>query len=104
LAYAYQWIGELKESQNIKDTKNEILNKNLSSRWETSTYTDFKEKHRKQTLLVIEKPKLVKGVYKCRDRKCGSDMCYVFSVQTRGGDEGMTTFITCSICGLRRKE
>jgi len=42
-----------------------------------------------------------KSAFKCR--KCKSDETYFTQAQTRGGDEGMTTFVECSVCHYRWK-
>ena len=37
----------------------------------------------------------------CRTKGCRSNEFYVRSVQTRRGDEGMTTYFTCVKCGVK---
>lgn len=44
-------------------------------------------------------PKAVSGMYKCG--KCGKSECTFSQLQTRGADEPMTTFVTCTVCGNR---
>jgi DNA-directed RNA polymerase subunit M/transcription elongation factor TFIIS len=36
-------------------------------------------------------------------RKCKSKKCNYYQLQTRGGDESMTTFVSCLDCGARFK-
>ena len=36
-------------------------------------------------------------------RKCGSNRCSYYQLQTRSADEAMTTFVTCINCGNRWK-
>lgn len=52
----------------------------------------------------ILKPVAVKGVYVCKDKQCGSDEFYTWSLQTKSSDEPMTLFRECSRCGKRGKE
>lgn len=40
--------------------------------------------------------------FKCK--KCKSDNCTFYSLQTRSADEPMTTFVTCVDCGTKWKE
>lgn len=42
------------------------------------------------------------GDFMCR--KCKSKKCTYYTLQTRGGDEGMTTFISCNDCCFRWRE
>lgn len=41
------------------------------------------------------------GMFKCR--KCGSKKTSYYQMQTRSADEPMTTYVTCSGCGLKWK-
>lgn len=40
-----------------------------------------------------------KGVYKCRNQKCGSENTVSAQMQLRAADEGMNTFVHCASCG-----
>jgi transcription elongation factor S-II len=44
-----------------------------------------------------KKKMAVTDLYKCR--RCGERKCTFRELQTRGADEPMTQFITCTICG-----
>ena len=69
--------------------------------WDASVY---KVQQNNYNLLLdnsIQKPKAIKGLHKC---KCGNDEFYIWSAQTRSGDEGMTHFRQCAKCGKRGKE
>jgi DNA-directed RNA polymerase subunit M/transcription elongation factor TFIIS len=49
---------------------------------------------------MMNKPlEVAEGVEKCR--KCPSWKVYSYQLQIRGGDEGVTTFCTCSECGAK---
>jgi hypothetical protein len=41
------------------------------------------------------------GMFKCR--KCGSKKTRYYQMQTRSADEPMTTYVTCTACGLKWK-
>lgn len=72
--------------------------------WNSCVYEPQREKQAKFNQQLKEPMKLVKGAFYCRDKiKCKSDECYSYSMQCRGNDEGFTTFVICSKCGLRYK-
>jgi DNA-directed RNA polymerase subunit M len=41
---------------------------------------------------------------KMKCEKCGNTECYVWQVQTRGGDEASTQFMRCTKCGHTFRE
>jgi len=43
------------------------------------------------------------GMYRCRQRSCGSWDVHLWQLQTRSADEGMTTYVECNECGSRYK-
>lgn len=51
--------------------------------------------------MIVNPPKIISGTFKCG--KCHTFNTYHYSAQTRGADEGMTTFIFC-LCGNRWKD
>ena len=56
----------------------------------------------KNELLKKERTlELVEGVTKCN--KCKSNKIYTYQMQTRSGDEAMTTFYVCSVCASKWK-
>lgn len=57
-----------------------------------------------QHIIGLENESVEEGVWKCRDKACGSRRMSTSSHQTRGGDESMTLFITCMKCGKRYKD
>lgn len=58
--------------------------------WEWHIYKDIKEE---EDIETIEQ-----GAFVCRNKACLSKRCRVSQVQTRSGDEGGTTFVTCCDC------
>lgn len=48
-------------------------------------------------------PKLEASMNNFTCRKCKSNKCSYYQMQTRSADEPMTTFVTCLDCGSRSK-
>ena len=48
-------------------------------------------------------PEIVANTSNFTCRKCGSNKCSYYQLQTRSADEPMTTFVTCVTCGNRWK-
>ena len=67
------------------------------SRWETLVNN---KKVRDQNMY---NPKLDANTDNFTCRRCKSNRCSYYQLQTRSGDEPMTTFITCIECGNRWK-
>lgn len=79
-----------------------ILQKEIG--WNSMVYQKIKIKNRDEILSCLhQESKLQKCEYKCRNPKCKSDQCYIFSLQTRSGDEGMSSFQICMRCNTRSK-
>ena len=72
--------------------------------WDSCVYDDHKEKYQASIDRSQQRPKPVKGLHVCKNPRCGSDEFYVWSLQTRSSDEGMTNFRQCSKCGKRGRE
>nr|QBK88632.1 MAG: transcription elongation factor TFIIS [Mimivirus LCMiAC01] len=52
---------------------------------------------RKREMIEYKKNNMaISKLYKCR--KCGKRRCKISMMQTRGGDEGMTVYICCTVC------
>ena len=101
---AYDMIGLLHTDSTI--AKKDLDEKRIG--FDSSFFEDAKAQHLKQLSRINEKPKAVKGVYKCSAKLkdgsvCGSDSFFMWSQQTRSGDEGMTHFRQCEKCGKRNK-
>lgn len=75
----------------------------LSSGWQRKIYDHLRKELTSDKEKFFRKPKLVEGQYTCRNviegKRCGSKKCSLYTLQTRSGDEGQTTFITCGVCG-----
>lgn len=74
------------------------------------THQDMKPEHWKELLeakKVRDNNKYAPEIYANTDtftcRKCKSNRCSYYQLQTRSADEPMTTFVTCIDCGNRWK-
>ena len=102
---AYQRIGEIYTVKDdtdqlkllLKDIREDITDYN-SSRYEKER-NNVKKRIEPVDLSVIIK----EGEIQCRQKGCKSKKCTYYQLQTRGGDEAMTTFATCVVCKKRFK-
>lgn len=62
---------------------------------------DYTAKLESELLRGEQKLELVEGVTMCL--KCKSRKVYTYQMQTRSGDEAMTTFYVCSVCAAKWK-
>jgi len=67
-----------------------------------SVYTDEKNRYHDTLEFNDAKPEAVKGLHVCK--KCKCDEFYIWSSQTRSGDEGTTNYRQCKGCGTRNRE
>lgn len=68
----------------------------------TSAYQELKEDRMVTIEFMKDPPNVaVSSTEKCK--KCGGNRVTYFQLQTRGGDEGITTFLNCLQCGKRWK-
>jgi DNA-directed RNA polymerase subunit M/transcription elongation factor TFIIS len=99
---AFEKVGELivAEKKGREDT---ILNdiKNNSLGWDSQAFIEQKNSYEKIMNKSVQKPIPVKGMYVCKDKECGSDLFYTWSLQTRSQDEPATLFRECAQCGKR---
>lgn len=104
---AYEKVGQLVECREDATMIKRIL-KDITEGikgWECCVYDTQKKNYEKELVQANQKPKAVKGVYQCKPPQgCGSDEFYIWYLQTRGGDEGVTIFRACAKCNRRGKE
>lgn len=102
---AYDKLGQILMAKTSLD-RSKILNdlKNAVEDWDSCIYEHQKFEYSRLMDRSVQKPQAVKGAYTCKYKGCGSDEFYVWSVQLKSGDEGMSQFRQCAICGKRRKE
>lgn len=67
--------------------------------YSSTYYHKFREKEKLEIDEETKPIKLQKSDEKCR--KCKAHNCAFYLLQTRGGDEGMTSFWSCLSCGHR---
>lgn len=72
--------------------------------WDACAYDTQRDAYNAATDRSVLKPTAVKGLYKCKNKDCGSDEFYVWSQQTRSCDEAATNFRQCAKCGKRGRE
>lgn len=89
--HVYQMAGHILSGVAVKDA---IETKELG--WWDPTYTEVAEKIAEFDSYLRKPFDIVAGVVKCP--KCKSDKTFNVQRQTRGSDEPMTTFSTCSEC------
>jgi len=57
------------------------------------------------TVVTAEESKIsTMSTIKMKCEKCSNTECYVWQVQTRGGDEASTQFLRCTKCGYTFRE
>lgn len=76
--------------------------------YESSLYDENRRAVKLKTKKLLSKPKPVKGIHVCKNRingkVCGCDEFYMWTAQTRSGDESSTHFRQCGACSKRYKE
>ena len=77
--------------------------KDSKTGWNRKIYDHLREELTAEKERTFRKPKIVEGQYTCKNliggKRCNSKKCSLYTLQTRSGDEGQTTFITCMDCG-----
>lgn len=98
--FVYQKVGELLTYPHLKDNILKDI-QNHTSGWESVSFLEFRENEKRDTQDQISGVKVQKGAFRCKSKTCGSYECLHYTSQTRGCDEGGTTYIVCSKCGER---
>ncbi len=102
---AYDKAGQILGAKTRLD-RHRIFNdlKNDVEDWDSCIYDAERKEYYKMMDRSVQKLTSLKGVYKCTWKGCKSDEFFVWSAQTRSGDEAMTQYRQCAICNKRRKE
>jgi len=105
ISIVYDKIGQLR-SAGDRVEREKILNdiKNKIESWDACVYVTSKEKYEASLDTSKERTKPIKGMYKCKEKECGSDEFYVWQEQRRRSDEAATIMRQCAKCGKRGKE
>lgn len=96
---AYEMIGRLFCAEDLVQ-RQELFAEPWSTRWSSVLYRGDQER-------IAERfesgtpPVLKEGGIQCY--QCGKKKTFFYQLQTRSGDEGMTTFYTCAHCFNRWK-
>ena len=70
-------------------------------KWSAPSFNKYKKEEQYIEDRILNTNNTQTGMYKCKDKSCGSLNCTIYQEQTRRADEGMTTFIKCRKCGKR---
>ena len=97
---AYEIIGELKEMKSLEEMHT-FLDKKITNIYNYPSYKALNNKRDIDIDRIVNPPNVQEGVYECS--KCKSKKTYLFQLQTRSGDEGFTTYVTCVNCGNKWK-
>ncbi len=100
------WLHLKKHSEEIEKLKNNNLSvKELANATHQELEPDLWEPFIKRKQMIdknkYDNPKKISSEFTCR--KCKSNNCSHYQLQTRSADEPMTTFVSCQDCGHRWK-
>lgn len=97
----FEIVGELIQEESVMSTQD--LEKRVTQEkvFESRFYDNFRKMRDNTDQQDME---IKEGVLECRNPKCKSKRCYYYQLQTRSGDEGITTFVICSKCNSRYKQ
>jgi DNA-directed RNA polymerase subunit M/transcription elongation factor TFIIS len=99
-AYYSTIIEVVSDIRNGESTKETLAALKCGSYLHNHVKLKYVRTHRDDYDKMMNNPlEVAEGVEKCR--KCPSWKVYSYQLQTRGGDEGVTTFCTCSECGAK---
>jgi DNA-directed RNA polymerase subunit M/transcription elongation factor TFIIS len=96
--YSFEKIGEIFQNPDKLDSILADIN-NLIIDWDSCVYDKYKEKESIDADNLFAGPKLISGAFTCK--KCQQSECYYMQAQTRGIDEGATSYVVCVNCGNR---
>ena len=101
---AFEKVGDLLAQPNRAGRDKVLIDiKGCVIGYDSIAYHEFREKLREENALMAKGVEVKEGAFPCRNPKCKSNRCYFYQLQTRSGDEGMSTFVVCIKCKTRRK-
>lgn len=86
-------LGKAQRKEIVQDIKGLVID------WESSVYKEVREQLAKDMGHLTTEIEVQEGDMECG--RCHKKRCYFYQLQTRGGDEGYTNFVTCINCGNR---
>lgn len=89
----YQIINDVSCGKKLKDLINDVKNKNII--WKHKFFDNMNNNELEQDNFIENPFEVTEGAIECR---CGSKKVFSIQKQTRGADEPMTTYSTCSVC------
>lgn len=69
--------------------------------FDSNVFADYKKQEDKLFTEIASGPVVKEGIEPCR--RCKNKKVTSYQLQTRSGDEGMTTYYTCISCGYKWK-
>ena len=93
----YQTLGNLMMNPDLKSRVDSIKKGEIG--WQDSMYAQYRAKIQEHDEYLENPFEVVDGVLTCP--KCKGEKAYTWQLQTRSGDESMTTFATCVKCSHR---
>ena len=69
--------------------------------WSSGRFNNLQKEQEEEDAFIANPIEIEEGVVTCG--KCGSNKTYSYQLQTRSGDEGITSFVRCVQCGSRWK-
>lgn len=97
----YHYLGILSKIKDEKAVLTEIKGKITG--FDSMAFSEERERIKIRTTPVDIDVEIKDGEFECRNKKCKSKKCKYYQLQTRSGDEGMTTYVTCMKCGTNFK-
>lgn len=98
--YVFQILGQYMVTCNAEKLTKSITEDTIEW-WDTAAFDTFKQIAIANIKMHTEGLKIEKCDLPCRNNLCKSDKCVFWLEQTRSGDEGMTTFVLCTVCQKR---
>lgn len=94
--HSYDYVGVLmNKSIPLKDTLKDIKGNKLG--WDVHIYSDYVAKREIENVRSTRPTAIADGTFKCKN--CNNKKIITYSLQLRSGDEAMTHFFMCVMCG-----
>lgn len=102
---AFELVGRFMRCESKTERKAilEEIKSGTVDTWSTMLLDTEKKKEYDDVARTSKGVSVKKCTYKCKKKGCPSEECFVYQVQTRSADEGMTTYVVCVKCCSRYK-